>query len=142
VQLADRHAAAADPGVGTFSYLFTWATPAFGGLLGSCHALEIPFVFGTVANPTVQLFAGGGEEAMELSDGMRRAWAAFARSGSPSNPCSGEWPGWEGDRRSTMVFGPWPGSPGMWRPVDGPRGEELEALVAASTVASLSGPTG
>ena len=30
-----------------YSYLFTWPSPAMGGVLGSCHALELGFVFGT-----------------------------------------------------------------------------------------------
>ena len=128
VRLADAHASSAAPGVGTFAYLFTWETPAFGGLLGSCHALEIPFVFGTVRNPSVQLFAGGGDDALTLSSGMRAAWLAFARSGVPGNGVSGTWPGWEPGRRPTMVFGPWPGDGAMWRPVDGPRDAELMAL--------------
>jgi para-nitrobenzyl esterase len=128
VRLADAHAAAARPGVGTYDYLFTWETPAFGGVLGSCHALEIPFVFGTVRQPSVQLFTGGGDDALELSAGMRGAWLAFARSGQPSNPVSGSWPSWVPERRPTMVFGPWPGTGGMWRPVEGPRDAELVAL--------------
>ena len=79
-------------GAGTYVYLFTWETPAFGGLLGSCHALEIPFVFGTVTNPVIQQFAGGGEDAFALSAGMRQAWISFARTGSPSGDLVGEWP--------------------------------------------------
>ena len=128
IRLADTHAAAAHPGVGTFTYLFTWETPAFGGRLGSCHALEIPFVFGTVVQPSVQLFAGGGDDALTLSSGMRAAWLAFARWGEPSNERSGPWPAWDPGRRPTMVFGPWPGSDGWWRPVERPRDRELEVL--------------
>ena len=60
------------------------------GYLGSCHALEIPFVFGTVHNPAVQGFSGGGDDAFALSAAMREAWTAFARTGSP-----GAWPPWE-----------------------------------------------
>jgi para-nitrobenzyl esterase len=131
VRLADVHAGAASPGVGTYVYLFTWETPALGGMLGSCHGLEMPFVFGTVHNPNVQLFSGGGEDAFRLSDGMRSAWAAFARSGVPSSGTVGEWPAWEPDDRPTMVFGPWPGSEGMWGPASGPRDGELEALAPA-----------
>ena len=71
VRLADAHAGAAAPGVGTYCYLFTWESPAFGGYLGSCHALEIPFVFGTVHNPAIQGFCGGGEEAFALSAAVR-----------------------------------------------------------------------
>ena len=92
VRFADAHAGASEPGVGTYCYLFTWESPAFGGVLGSCHALDIPFVFGTVHNPAVQTFSGGGDDAFALSAAMRRAWTGFARSGSP-----GDWPRWDAE---------------------------------------------
>jgi para-nitrobenzyl esterase len=123
IRLADAHAAASLPGVGTYCYLFTWESPAFGGILGSCHALEIPFVFGTVHNPGVQGFSGGGERAFELSAAMRRDWIAFARSGVPQR-----WPTWDETDRPTRVFGPWPGGDEMVRDLDRPRNEELEAV--------------
>ncbi len=153
VLLADSHALAGSGrldgessvtgGAGTYLYLFTWETPAFGGLLGSCHALEIPFVFGTVTNPVIQQFAGGGDDALRLSEGMRQAWVSFARTGSPSGDLVGEWPAWDPIRRPTMVFGPWPGTEGMWRAVDAPRDEELLSLLSAlppSTVGSELAP--
>ena len=131
VGLAESHDAVAHSGVGTYVYLFTWETAALGGMLGSCHGLEMPFVFGTVQNPSVQLFSGGGDDAFELSEGMRRSWAAFARAGTPSNDTAGEWPAWGSHQRATMVFGPWPGNEGMWRSISGPRDAELEALAPA-----------
>jgi carboxylesterase type B len=135
IRFADAHAAAADPGVGTYCYLFTWSSPAFGGVLGSCHALDIPFVFGTVHNPTVQIFAGGGEDAFALSDIMRADWSGFARSGVPGPPGrtgpATDWGPWEATRRPTTVFGPWPDSDGLRHHVDGPRDEELRALARA-----------
>ncbi|MEN9747265.1 MAG: hypothetical protein RL729_1737, partial [Actinomycetota bacterium] len=39
-RLAEQHANHSNP---TWMYWFTWATPAFGGILGSCHALDVPF---------------------------------------------------------------------------------------------------
>jgi carboxylesterase type B len=143
VLLADSHALAGSGGLpglagsadtggaGTYLYLFTWETPAFGGVLGSCHALEIPFAFGTVTNPVIQQFSGGGDDALRLSEGMRQAWISFAWTGSPSGDLVGEWPRWNPIRRPTMVFGPWPGSEGMWRAVDAPRDEELLSLLSA-----------
>jgi hypothetical protein len=41
------------------------------------------------------------------------------------------------------VFGPWPGSEDMWRPVDAPRDEELLSLLSAlppSTIGSELAP--
>ncbi len=129
VRFADAHAGAADPGTGTFGYLFTWETPAFGGSLGSSHALEIPFVFGTIHNPAVQAFSGGGEVAFSLSAVMREAWTAFARSGSPvATGGLAAWPTWDASRRPTTVLGPWPDSPGLRHSVDRPRSEELDAV--------------
>jgi para-nitrobenzyl esterase len=93
----------AHPGT-TYEYLFTWRSPAVGGLLGSCHALEIPFVFGTLTTPGVDRFTGGGPEALALSEKMQDAWLAFAKTGNPSTPALGEWPAYDADRRATMVL--------------------------------------
>ncbi|HUI02693.1 MAG TPA: carboxylesterase/lipase family protein [Acidimicrobiales bacterium] len=90
----------------TYSYLFTWESPFLEGRFGSCHGLEIPFVFGTVADPAVQVFTGGTPAALELSEAMQRAWVAFARAGDPSCDAVGDWPAYDVGRRATMVFGP------------------------------------
>ncbi len=123
VRFADAHAAAAAPGVGTYCYLFTWESPAFGGYLGSCHALEIPFVFGTVHNPAIQGFCGGDADAFSLSEAIRQGWTTFARTGFPE-----AWPRWDPARRPTTVLGPWPGSEGLCHTVERPRDEELEII--------------
>jgi para-nitrobenzyl esterase len=106
-------------GARTFVYLFEWESPAFGGMLGSCHALEVPFVFGSVRIPAVQIFTGGGPEAELLSTTMQNAWLAFARTGNPSNETLGRWPTWDPRTRSTMVFGR------KSAVVDAPRNSEL-----------------
>jgi para-nitrobenzyl esterase len=138
VRFAGAHAAAADPGVGTYNYLFTWESPAFGGVLGSCHALEIPFVFGTLKNEAIQAFSGGGEDAFALSGAIRRAWTSFARTGVPECDLPGAgavaWAPWEPSVRPTTVLGPWPGAAGLVHPVDDPRAPELAA------VDSVTGP--
>ena len=84
----------------TYSYLFTWESPAMRGALGACHALELPFVFGTLEGPGIDRFAGSGSEAKALSNQMMDAWLTFARSGETP------WPAYESVRRATMVFGP------------------------------------
>jgi para-nitrobenzyl esterase len=134
IRLADAHAAAAGPGVGTYCYLFTWESPAFDGVLGSCHALEIPFVFGTVKSPMVQGFSGAGGDAFALSAAIRRSWTSFARTGEPAGgtqgPGSSPWPQWHAEDRPTTVLGPWPNDTGLVRRVDGPRDAELSAVDA------------
>jgi para-nitrobenzyl esterase len=89
----------------TFLYLFDWESPFLDGALGSCHALEIPFVFGTVRNPLVSLFTGSGPSAVDLSDRMQQSWLAFARTGDPSCDALGEWPPYGATARPTMMLG-------------------------------------
>jgi para-nitrobenzyl esterase len=96
---------AAASGGRTFVYLFEWASPALGGVLGACHALDLPFVFGAVHIPAVQMLTGSGPEVALLSEQMQAAWLSFARRGSPSHEGIGEWPAWEPEGRTTMVFG-------------------------------------
>ena len=89
----------------TYMYLFDWESPAMGGALGACHALELPFVFGTLHGPGMDQFAGSGPEANRLSEQMMDAWLAFARNGDPNSDGVPQWSTYDGTRRSTMVFG-------------------------------------
>ncbi len=104
-----------------YSYLFTWPSPAMGGVLGSCHALELGFVFGTNHMPGMCAFAGTGPAAEKLATQMQDAWLAFARSGDPSNQNTGEWKAYDESRRPTMVFG------ASTKLADAPRDEERRA---------------
>ncbi|MHB8245069.1 MAG: carboxylesterase/lipase family protein [Acidimicrobiales bacterium] len=88
-----------------FAYLFDWASPFGGGVLGACHALDLPFVFGSCSNQFVAIFSGGGEEAEQLSEKMRAAWASFAATGSPECLEVGEWPAYDTERRATKRLG-------------------------------------
>lgn len=88
----------------TFHYLFTYGSPARRGAFGACHALEMPFVFGTLEAPTQDRFAGTGPAVERLAANMMDAWIAFARSGDPSHPGIGRWPAYDADARPTLVF--------------------------------------
>lgn len=96
-------------------YLFDWRSPLYDGLVGAAHVLDLPFVFGTHRSPQCAPFVGDAPEADALSDAMRNAWVAFARSGDPG------WPRYDTSHRPTRVRGP--GCP----VVDDPDGEELRA---------------
>lgn len=85
-------------------YLFDWASPLEGDL-GACHALDVPFTFGTLDLPGVREFAGASAAAHALSHHMMDAWCAFARDGDPGHPGIGPWPPYERERRPTMILG-------------------------------------
>lgn len=92
----------------TFAYRFDWSSPFAGGALGACHAIELPFVFGSFTDPVVGVFSGNGPEAVALSEAVQSAWVAFAATGDPSAGPVGRWPAYEPGRRATMVLGPRP----------------------------------
>lgn len=89
----------------TYAYLFTWRSPFMGGALGACHALDLPFVFGTLDHPAMQTFAGSYlPGAHELAERIQDAWIQFARTGNPSHAGVGDWPAYEARERATMIL--------------------------------------
>ncbi|MSW21352.1 MAG: carboxylesterase family protein, partial [Actinobacteria bacterium] len=74
----------------------TWETPQFGGLLGSCHALDIPFVFHNLGRSGVEAFTGNGEARTRVADCFSTAVTSFARNGNPG------WDRYDLNRRTTM----------------------------------------
>jgi para-nitrobenzyl esterase len=87
----------------TYLYLFAWPSPAARGLLGACHAIELPFVFGTLDAPHMQRFSGSGPAAEALSLRTMDSWIAFAREGRPSHD-GNAWPAYGETHRHTMVL--------------------------------------
>lgn len=87
-----------------WQYLFSWATTAFGGVVKSCHALEIPFVFGVLDAPGANLFLGEpiGDDLRELSAVIQDSWLAFARTGDPNTDSLPDWPAWNPEDRPAM----------------------------------------
>ncbi|GIW07459.1 MAG: carboxylic ester hydrolase [Dehalococcoidia bacterium] len=97
LRLADAHATSASA---TYMYEFAWRSPAFNGLLGACHALEIAFVFDTLAKEFKPMLGPllGSDPPQQLADTVHAAWVAFATNGD----CG--WPQYELSRRATMRF--------------------------------------
>ncbi len=88
-----------DFGMPAYNYLFTYKSPARGGVLGSMHGLDNPFLFGNLNEE----FTGRSPEAEDLSLKIQDSCAAFAHTGDPSCPSVGNWPVY-GKSRTTMIF--------------------------------------
>lgn len=88
-----------------FSYLFTYEATLMDGKLGSCHAVEIPFVFGTVHDNFAKLFVGEHPDIKMLSDKCVLAWASFAKAASPQHDSLSDWPSYDLEERLTMELG-------------------------------------
>ena len=85
-------------------YLFTWPTPVFGGVLKSCHAVEIPFVFNNLDQPGVEMFLGDGTERGDIAKYMHAAWIRFAQGNDPQHDTIPAWPPYDAEVRATMVI--------------------------------------
>ena len=104
-------------GAPVWMYRFDWESPAFGGVLGAAHAMDIPFVFNTLDVELSRTFTGDSPGRQKLSDLMHAAWAAFIRSGNPAIASLPAWPLYDLDRRATMIFSDTP------HVVDDPQGQ-------------------
>jgi para-nitrobenzyl esterase len=87
-----------------YSYLFSWPSAAFGGVLGACHGIDVAFVFDALHLPGADGFVGTGPEATALAERTVDAWTAFARRGDPGHAGLDAWPRYDLARRATMEF--------------------------------------
>ncbi|MEY2417667.1 MAG: para-nitrobenzyl esterase [Actinomycetota bacterium] len=96
-----------------FLYEFGHRSTAFGGALGACHAIEIPFVFDNVHKRGVDGLVGEiGDAERALAKETNTAWIAIASGDEP-------WDRYDTTRRATRRFGS--DTPGM---LDDPAGDE------------------
>ncbi len=98
-----------------FSYRLDWRSPVGEGMLGACHAIDLPFVFGT--HKLARRWVGRGEDVDALAGKIEDAWVAFARSGDPNTEALA-WPAFDVAGRDTMILD------GECRVVEQPREEE------------------
>jgi len=89
-RLPARHFAARHKG-STHFYEFEWKSPAFDGALGACHALEVPFVFNTLACASGTNGFAGPNPPQALADRIQALWVGFASGkGLPWAPYDSE----------------------------------------------------
>jgi carboxylesterase type B len=91
---AMRFAALQSDHARTYAYLFTWPAPVMGGVFGSIHGLELPFLWGIGNAPGLSALFGDLVAAKPLSTAIQDAWLAFARTGHPSAEGLDAWPGY------------------------------------------------
>jgi para-nitrobenzyl esterase len=73
--------------------------------LGSPHAIDIGFVFGTTGfSEGSAEFFGAGEDAENLTRNVQDAWLAFASTGDPRTEALADWTPYDTRRRSTAIF--------------------------------------
>jgi para-nitrobenzyl esterase len=92
-RLAEQHVGHSNP---TWMYWFTWATPAFDGILGSCHALDVPFAFDNLSAPGTDMLTGDGSERAGIAARFADEIVHFATTSQPT------WPAFDAANRKTL----------------------------------------
>ena len=101
-RMPSLHLAEAQVAAGGRAYVYelTWPAPGMGGVLGACHGLDVPLVFGNLdrGQPAMLIGETPSPEAEALSARMRAAWTSFAAHGDPG------WPAYDTDQRLVQCF--------------------------------------
>jgi len=92
-------------GGAAYAYLVTWRASALPRALGACHAIEIPFVFGTEWHPLARPFSGLNGDGARFARRLQRSWLGFARNGDPGHDRLPTWPRYRPGQRATMILG-------------------------------------
>lgn len=86
-------------------YLFTYRSTSTVAPYQSAHAMELPFLFGTLEDPSAVAFTGRCPGREALSRRMQDAWLSFARDGVPASADLPIWPRYDAVSRATMELG-------------------------------------
>ena len=101
-RMPSLHLAEAQTGAGNRAHVYelAWPAPGMVGVLGACHGLDVPLVFGNLdrGQPALLIGESPSSEAEAVSAHMRAAWTAFAAHGSPG------WPLYDTERRLMQLF--------------------------------------
>jgi para-nitrobenzyl esterase len=97
LQLAEAQAAG---GGRAYLYELAWEAPGANGLLGACHGIDLPLLFGTFGASLGPLLFGPepSQEAYAAAAQLRATWTTFAATGDPG------WPAYHPEQRTTQVF--------------------------------------
>jgi len=99
LDLAEAHARA---GGDVWTYRFDWRPMLLRDRLGACHAMEIPFVFGSHGHRALWPLIGASSAARALSRRMQDAWVAFARGDAPETDEIPDWPRFNPQTRTSL----------------------------------------
>jgi para-nitrobenzyl esterase len=96
------HLAEAQAAAGGRAHVFelTWQAPGMGGILGACHGVDVPLVFGNLDRglPAALIGESPNPEAEALSAHIRSVWTAFAADGDPG------WTAYDAEQRLVQLF--------------------------------------
>jgi carboxylesterase type B len=104
----------------TFAYVFTRSVA--GGGLPATHSEELPFVFGTLEQPSFIKHPPLNAADEEFSATLRHAWERFAASGNPNGAGLPQWPRYDHATDPYLEFG------ASIRPIAGYRNAQFDVF--------------
>jgi para-nitrobenzyl esterase len=93
---------AAQAGAPVFIYLWEWTSPGYDCKFGAAHAMDVA---ASLHNERDAIVGSGSRAAHSMCDALASVWVNFAKTGDPANQFIPDWPRFESNHRSTMVFG-------------------------------------
>ncbi|HLJ51428.1 MAG TPA: carboxylesterase family protein [Bryobacteraceae bacterium] len=84
-----------------YMYLWTFASPGFGGRFGAVHGTDVSATFNSYRDG---IGGSGSDEQRALWSRFATTWVTLAREGNPNNSKIPHWPAYDANQRATMLF--------------------------------------
>jgi para-nitrobenzyl esterase len=84
-----------------YMYLWTFASTGFGGKFGAVHGTDVSATFNNYRDG---VGGTGSEEERALWSRFANSWVAMAKNANPNNSKIPNWPGYDAEKRATMIF--------------------------------------
>ena len=84
-----------------YVYQWDWISTMADGKFGAVHGLDVS---ATLNNARDSALSSGSASGKRIAAKAAAAWAAFAKTGNPSNAEMPSWPAWDPQKRAVMVF--------------------------------------
>jgi para-nitrobenzyl esterase len=88
-------------GAPVWLYRFDYPSPGYGGKFGAVHGVDVSLAF---HNSLTNINSAASPEMLAIMEQISSAWVAFAKTGDPNNARLPQWPAYNQETRTTLLF--------------------------------------